>query len=67
MTAAPERRLARAAIFVALGLGAQLAASLRWTPLTFVLSAAVGIPLTLLGGALFVRAVLGVMKDKGAL
>ena len=67
MKASPERRLARAAIFVALGLGAQLAASLHWTPLTFVLSAALGLPLTLLGGALFVRAVLGVMEDKGAL
>jgi hypothetical protein len=67
MTASPESRLARAALLVAVGLGAQLAASLRWTPLTFVLSAALGLPLTLLGGALFVRAVLSVMKDKGAL
>jgi hypothetical protein len=67
MTTLPERRLARAAICVAAGLGLQLAASVHWTPLTFVASAALGLPLTLVGGLLFVRAVLGVMKDKGAL
>jgi hypothetical protein len=40
---------------------------LHWTPATFVLSAAIGVPLVLAGGVLFVAAVWRNMRDKGAL
>jgi hypothetical protein len=49
------------------GLLVQLGASLHWTPATFVLSATVGVPLVLAGAAQFVRVVLRVMRDRGAL
>jgi hypothetical protein len=48
----------RGMVLVAAGLGLQLVATFHWTPATFVLSAAVGIPLVLLGAALFGVAVL---------
>ena len=43
---------------VAVGLALQLVATFHWTPATFVLSAALGIPCVLLGGAIFGLAVL---------
>ena len=43
---------------VAVGLGLQLVATFHWTPATFVLSAALGIPCVLLGAAVFGLAVL---------
>jgi hypothetical protein len=49
------------------GLLVQLGASLHWTPASFVLSATVGVPLVLAGAVQFVRVVLRVMRDKGAL
>jgi tryptophan-rich sensory protein len=49
-----------------LGLLVQLASSFYWTPLTFVLSAAVGLPLVLAGTVLFLRTVLRLLKSKGA-
>jgi TRAP-type C4-dicarboxylate transport system permease small subunit len=57
----------RAAIVAGCGLCAQLAASFHWTPLTFVLSAAIGLPLVAVGALMFLRAVVRIMKDKGAL
>jgi tryptophan-rich sensory protein len=56
----------RAIALTALGLLVQLAASFHWTPLTFVLSAALGLPLVVVGAALFLRTVLRLMKRKGA-
>lgn len=67
MTATPQRSLRLAAAFAAAGLLVQLGASLHWTPGAFVLAAGIGVPLVLIGGLLFVRAVLRVMKDRGAL
>jgi tryptophan-rich sensory protein len=56
----------RATVVTAVGLLVQLASSFYWTPITFVLSAAVGLPLVLLGAALFLRTVVRFMKNKGA-
>jgi hypothetical protein len=57
----------RATVITGLGLLVQLGSSLHWTPITFVLSAALGLPLVLVGAGLFLRTVLRVMKDTGAL
>jgi hypothetical protein len=38
---------------VAVGLGLQLVSTFHWTPATFVLSAAIGIPCVLIGAAVF--------------
>jgi hypothetical protein len=61
------RRIRRAAIVAGLGLAVQLAAAFHWTPATFILSATIGAPLVLVGGALFLAAVWRNMRDKGAL
>jgi hypothetical protein len=60
------RGIRRAALVAGLGLLLQLGAALHWTPATFILSAAVGVPLVLAGGVLFLRAVWRNMKKKGA-
>jgi hypothetical protein len=60
------RRVKRAAGVAGLGLAAQLAAALHWTPATFILSATLGVPLVLLGGLMFLGAVWRNMKNKGA-
>jgi Na+/proline symporter len=60
------RKIRRAAVIAGLGLAVQLAAALHWTPMTFIVSAAVGAPLVILGGALFLAAVWRNMRDKGA-
>ena len=60
------RRLKRAAVVAGLGLVAQLAAALHWTPATFILSAAVGAPLVLAGSALFLVAVWRHLTERGA-
>jgi hypothetical protein len=60
------RRVKRAAAIVGIGLALQLAAALHWTPATFILSAAVGLPLVLVGALLFLAAVWRNMKDRGA-
>jgi hypothetical protein len=57
----------RAAALSGLGLLVQLAGAFHWTPLTFVLSAAIGLPLVGLGALGFLRAVVRIMKDRGAL
>ena len=59
-------RVRRAALVAGLGLGTQLLAALHWTPATFILSAVVGAPLVLAGTVLFLAAVWGNLKDKGA-
>jgi hypothetical protein len=60
-------QLRSAAAFVAGGLLVQLVASIHWTPLAFIVASTVGLPAVLIGGALFLRAVLVIMKSKGAL
>jgi F0F1-type ATP synthase assembly protein I len=62
-----SRRIRRAAILAGLGLAVQLGAAFHWTPATFILSATIGAPLVLVGGALFLAAVWRNMRDKGAL
>jgi hypothetical protein len=63
----PARSMRLAAALAGLGLLVQLAASFYWTPLTFIASAAIGLPLVGAGALLFLKAVVGVMKEKGAL
>jgi hypothetical protein len=61
-----ERRIRRAAVVVGVGLALQLVAAVHWTPAMFILSAAVGAPLVVIGGVVFLGAVWRTMKDKGA-
>jgi hypothetical protein len=63
----PVRSMRRAAAVAGVGLLVQVAASFYWTPLTFIASAAIGLPLVGVGALLFLRAVVRVMKEKGAL
>jgi hypothetical protein len=60
------RKIRRAAVVAGLGLVVQIVAALHWTPATFIVSAVVGVPLVLGGGALFLAAVWKNMRDKGA-
>jgi hypothetical protein len=60
------RRIKRAAAIVGTGLLIQLVAALHWTPATFIVSAAIGLPLVLLGSVLFLAAVWRNLKDRGA-
>ncbi len=60
------RKIKRAAIVGGAGLLVQLLAALHWTPATFIVSAVLGAPLVLAGGALFLAAVWKNMRDKGA-
>ncbi|MES1205562.1 MAG: hypothetical protein ABUS79_06455 [Pseudomonadota bacterium] len=60
------RRIKRAAILVAAGLVVQFATAFHWTPLTFVLSTVLALPLVVLGAFLFLRAVWRNLRDKGA-
>jgi hypothetical protein len=60
------RRIRRAAVVGGLGLAVQLGAALHWTPITFIVSAAVGAPLVIVGGLMFLAAVWRNMRDKGA-
>jgi len=59
------RAIRRAAICTGLGLLVQLVAALHWTPFTFIASAVVGLPLILVGGFLFLRAVWKSLKNQG--
>jgi len=61
-----ERPLKRAAVVAGCGLAAELVAAVHWTPITFILSAAVGAPLVLAGAGLFLHAVWKIMKSRGA-
>ncbi len=67
MTIDPSVQMRRAAVFSGAGLTVQLGASFHWTPATFILSAAVGLPLVAIGVLLFARAVYRIMKNQGAL
>jgi hypothetical protein len=60
------KKIRRAAVLAGLGLFVQLVAAFHWTPATFILSAALGAPLVLAGGVLFLAAVWRNMRDKGA-
>jgi TRAP-type C4-dicarboxylate transport system permease small subunit len=57
----------RAAVLAGLGLLVQLGAAFHWTPLTFIASAVVGLPLVGAGALLFLRAVVQILKGRGAL
>jgi hypothetical protein len=48
----------RALVLVIVGLALQLAATFYWSPMTFIVSAAIGLPFVVLGAAVFGRAVL---------
>jgi|KBSMisStaDraftv2_1062788.scaffolds.fasta_scaffold2125465_2 hypothetical protein len=61
------RSMRRAAVVAALGLLVQLGGSFYWTPLTFIASAAIGLPLVGIGALLFLRAAFRIMKERGAL
>lgn len=61
-----ETALRRAAVVTTCGLALELLAAVRWSPATFIVSAALGVPLVLLGGAMFLRAVWRLMKERGA-
>ena len=63
----PVRSMRRAAVVSGVGLLLQVAGSFYWTPLTFIASAAVGLPLVGVGALMFLRAALRIMKEKGAL
>jgi hypothetical protein len=61
-----ERALRRAAVVTTSGLALELFAAVRWSPATFIVSAALGVPLVLLGSGMFLRAVWRLMKERGA-
>ena len=61
------RSMRRAAVVAALGLLVQLGGSFYWTPLTFIGSAVVGLPLVGIGALLFLRSAFRIMKERGAL
>jgi hypothetical protein len=63
---AVERAGRRALGLVIVGLGLQVGALLAWSPATFIVSAAVGVPLVLLGAGLFGRAVWRALPDDPA-
>lgn len=63
-TEATAKGVRRALAIGLAGVAIQLVAGLRWTPGTFVLSAAIGLPLVFIGGTLFVRAAWRADGDK---
>lgn len=60
------KKIRRAAVVGGAGLVVQLLSALHWTPATFIMSAVLGAPLVIAGGALFLAAVWKNMKDRGA-
>jgi hypothetical protein len=62
-----NRLIRIAMILVAIGLFVQLVMQLSWSPMTFVLYAALGIPIMLLGIVLYGVGVIKVLRGKGAL
>jgi hypothetical protein len=62
-----QRRIKRAALCSGLGLLLQLVTAFHWTPLTFVLSAVIALPLVLMGCALFLHAIWRNLSDKDAI
>ena len=55
----------RALVLVVVGLGVQLATTFYWSPITFIVSAAVGLPCVLLGAGVFGWAVLRARRRQG--
>jgi hypothetical protein len=62
-----DKRIRRAALLVLAGLLVQLFTTLFWSPLTFVVFAAVGVPLVLLGVLLYAVTVWRILKEQKAL
>jgi len=62
-----DLRIRRAAQLVLAGLVIQLATTLYWTPLTFVLFTMLGVPLVLLGVAVYVFTVWRILKERQVL
>lgn len=62
-----EKRIRVAALFVLAGLAVQLVATLFWSPLMFVLFAAFGMPLVVLGVLLYFVTVWKILKERKAL
>ena len=62
-----EKRIRMAALFILAGLLVQLFTTLFWTPLTFVVFTAVGVPLVLLGVLLYAVTVWRILKEQKAL
>ena len=62
-----DLRIRRAAQLVLAGLVIQLATTLHWTPLTFVLFTLFGVPLVLLGVAVYVFTVWRILKERQVL
>ena len=60
------KRVKRAAAVVGIGLSIQLGAALHWTPATFIVAAALGLPLVIAGSLMFLAAVWRDLKDRGA-
>ncbi|GEN11980.1 hypothetical protein SAMN05443572_113273 [Myxococcus fulvus] len=62
-----EKRIRRAALLVLAGLLVQLFTTLFWSPLTFVVFTAVGVPLVLLGVGFYVVTVWKILEERKAL
>jgi hypothetical protein len=60
------QKIKHAAALSGVGLAIQVVAALHWTPATFIVSAALGVPLVLAGSVLFMSAIWRNLKDKGA-
>jgi hypothetical protein len=67
MSVTHEQRIRRAAYLVLAGLFIQLASTVHWTPLTFVVFAMLGVPLVLLGVFLYLSTVWRILKERKAL
>ena len=67
---APLHHLAtmrRGLLVTALGLLVQFVPLFHWTPMSFIVAAAIGLPLVLLGSLFFVLAVVRTWREQGAL
>ncbi|MCP3097961.1 hypothetical protein LZ198_03620 [Myxococcus sp. K15C18031901] len=62
-----EKRIRRAALLVLAGLLVQLFTTLFWSPITFVVFTAVGVPLVLLGVCLYGVTVWKILQERKAL
>ncbi|MDQ3266607.1 MAG: hypothetical protein M3Y59_23655 [Myxococcota bacterium] len=62
-----EKRIRVAALIILAGLLVQLFSTLYWTPLTFVIFAALGVPLVLVGILLYLSTVWKILKERKAL
>lgn len=62
-----EKRIRVAALTILAGLLVQLFSTLYWTPLTFVIFTALGVPLVLLGILIYLSTVWKILKERKAL